>query len=49
VETNVTKSLKRFLAGGAIIAFGALGLGGCLGGGDGCPTVYSCGFHEKQL
>ncbi len=46
VENNVTKSMKRFLAGGAIVVFGALGLGGCFGGSDGCPTVYSCGYKN---
>ena len=40
----MTKSWKRLMAGGAIVLLSALGVGGCFGGSDGCPTVYSCGF-----
>jgi hypothetical protein len=43
----MTKNVKRLIAGGALLAFGFLGLGGCFGGHEGCPTVYSCGFHDE--
>jgi hypothetical protein len=47
VESNVTKSVKRFVAGGAIVVLGALGLGGCFGGHEGCPTIYNCEDSQK--